>query len=312
MIGSTLFLVVELVILFVGVAFGVELLQRRLGPERLRGWMGGTPVVAALKGIAVGFITPFCTYSAVPLLIGLRRAGVPTAGYVAFIVAAPVLDPVLFGALALIVGIDVALAYVAIAFCAAMTLALVAQRVGIDRHLKPLPAPRATTLATVGARANPPTEDSADPGTCSDPQPWAGLRDEAAAAARTTGTLFRSFGPLLALGVAVGVAIETFISPDTVAGITGDNSLLAIPIAAGLGTPLYFSTELFIPIADALSVAGVGAGAIVALTIAGAGANVPEFIILTKLAQRRLIAILFAYVFAVATIGGLLAQTISG
>lgn len=315
MIDSTFFLVVELVILFIGIAFGVELLQRRLGPERLRDWMGGTPVLAALKGIGVGFITPFCTYSAVPLLIGLRRAGVPTAGYVAFIVAAPVLDPVLFGALALIIDIEVAVAYVAIAFSAAMTLALVAQQVGIDRHLKPLPASRSATPAIVGGRTTPlerdPVDrDSGDTGTCSKPPPWAGLRDEAAAAARTTGDLFRSFGPLLALGVAVGLAIEAFVSPETAVRITGDNSTLAIPIAAGLGTPLYFSTELFIPIADALTDAGVGAGAIVALTIAGAGANVPEFIILTRLAQRRLIAILFAYVFAVATVGGLLAQTI--
>ena len=117
--NSTLFLVAELVVLFVGVTLGVELLQRRLGADRLRAWMGGTSVVAALKGIVVGFITPFCTYSAVPLLIGLRRAGGPAAGYVAFIVAAPVLDPVLFGALVIIVGLDVALAYLAIAFTAA-------------------------------------------------------------------------------------------------------------------------------------------------------------------------------------------------
>ncbi len=311
MIDSTLLLVVELVILFLGVAFGVELLQRRLGPERLRAWMGGTPVVAALKGILVGFITPFCTYSAVPLLIGLRRAGVPTAGYVAFIVAAPVLDPVLFGALALIVGLDVAIAYLGIAFTAAMSLALVAQRIGIDRHLKPLPASRSTAPVAVGSPALQQPAAEADTCLVGDPEPWRGLRQESAGAARTTGVLFRSFGPLLALGVAVGLAIEAFVSAETAARITGDSSTLAIPIAAALGTPLYFSTELFIPIADALESAGVGTGAIVALTIAGAGANVPEFIILTKLAQRRLIAILFGYVFAVAAIGGLLAQTIS-
>jgi uncharacterized membrane protein YraQ (UPF0718 family) len=113
------------------------------------------------------------------------------------------------------------------------------------------------------------------------------------------------------LGVAIGLVIETSVSPDTVAGITGDNNSFAIPLAAVLGTPLYFSTELFVPIADSLHAAGIGAGAIVALTIAGAGANVPEFIILSRLAQPRLISIFFGYVFAVAAMGGVLAQMIA-
>ncbi len=310
MIGSTVVLVVELVVLFLGVAFGVELVQRRLGPERLRAWMGGTPVAAALKGIAVGFVTPFCTYSAVPLLIGLRRAGVPTAGYVAFIVAAPVLDPVLFGALVLIVGLEVALIYLLVAFSAAFTLALVAQRVGIDRHLKPLPASRSRMAVAAGAQG----ASSATPEVGADDEadiPWRGIREEASHSARSAGAILRSFGPLLTLGVAVGIAIEMFVSPDTAARITGANSTLAIPIAAALGTPLYFSTELFIPIAHSLEVAGVGTGAIVALTIAGAGANVPEFIILARLARRRLVAVLFVYVFAIAALGGYLAQAIS-
>jgi uncharacterized membrane protein YraQ (UPF0718 family) len=42
-----------------------------------------------------------------------------------------------------------------------------------------------------------------------------------------------------------------------VASIAGYESPLAIPIAAGLGTPLYFSTELFVPIADSLASVGV-------------------------------------------------------
>jgi uncharacterized membrane protein YraQ (UPF0718 family) len=82
------------------------------------------------------------------------------------------------------------------------------------------------------------------------------------------------------------------------------------PFAAALGTPLYFHTELFIPIADSLRLVGIGVGAIVALIIAGARANVLEFILLSRLAARRLIAILVGYVFGVAVIRGLIAQTI--
>lgn len=62
------------------------------------------------------------------------------------------------------------------------------------------------------------------------------------------------------------------------------------------------------PIADALGSAGIGVGAIVALTIAGAGANVPEFVILARLTTRRVLAAFGGYVLAVAIVGGLLVQ----
>ena len=284
--------------------------------------MGGAPATSALKGIAIGFVTPFCTYSAIPMLVGLRQAGVPPAGYVAFITAAPVLDPVLFGALVLIVGPGAAVLYAAIAFTGAMTLALVAQKVGIEKHLKPLSfAPTSQLVASgvavgasgsgsaaVGSLVGP--AESAACGT--DQPPWAGLRAEAHAASVAAFGLLRSVGPLLLAGVAVGLLIEALVEPGDIARLTGNHDSLAVPIAAALGTPLYFQTSLFVPIADALNAAGVGIGAIVALTISGAGANVPEFIILNKLADKRLIGIFFAYVFSVALAGGLLAQLLLG
>lgn len=312
MIGDTLFLIAELGLLFFGVAFAVHLSQRWLGEDRLRRWMGGRPVVSALKGIGVGFITPFCTYSAIPMLVGLRRAGVPPAGYVAFIVAAPVLDPVLFGALILIVGLEAALIYVAVAFSAAMGLALIAQRVDIERHLKPVStmahANSSRVPELVGATQQASVECEAPSCATTDRRTWLGLRSEVKDAARSAFALLRTLGPILLLGVGIGIAIEVAVPPEIVASVAGEGSRFAIPIAAGIGTPLYFNTELFVPIADSLAAVGVGVGAIVALTIAGAGANVPEFVILSRLAKPRLILVFVGYVFAVAMIGGLLAQ----
>ena len=69
-------LVAEMIALLLVVTLAVTLLQRRLGDATIRRWMGGPPRRAALKGIAVGFITPFCTYSAIPVLVGMRQAGV--------------------------------------------------------------------------------------------------------------------------------------------------------------------------------------------------------------------------------------------
>ena len=240
------------------------------------------------------------------MVIGLRQAGIRPAGWVAFLVAAPVLDPVLFGALALIAGPGTAVLYAGVTFVAAITLALLADRIGVERHLKVIPV-------GVGINGNHDGEPSTD--ACGMPAgdaPWAGVRAEFPEALRAGVGLLRTIGPILLVGVAVGVAIETLVPAGALERATTAGGALAVPLAALVGVPLYFNTELFIPIADSLTDAGVGIGAIVALTIAGAGANVPEFVLLGRLMNRRLLGSLFGYVFLVAVAGGGLAQVLVG
>lgn len=306
---SALYLLVELAILFFSVAFLVQLLQRRIGSERLRTWMGGNPAIAALKGIAVGFITPFCTYSAVPMLVGLRQAGVPPAGYVAFIVAAPVLDPVLFGALVIIVGVKIAIIYACVAFAAAFSLGLLAEHFDISTQLKPIPVGG----VTLGCDKRISRTDSLSEyrNSCSGESvelPWRNLRAEFPSAAKAAANLLRSVGPLLFVGVTLGILITLFLGPETVLAVTKGSNSFAIPIAAGIGIPLYTSTAVLVPIADSLNSVGISIGAIVAFTIAGSGANVPEFILLSRFFRTRLIGIFFLYVFSVSVVGGFIAQ----
>ncbi|MDE0517764.1 MAG: permease, partial [Acidimicrobiaceae bacterium] len=294
-------LVAEMVALLLAVTFGVALLQRRLGDATIRRWMGGPPRRAALKGIAVGFVTPFCTYSAIPVLVGMRQAGVRPAGYAAFIFAAPVVDPVLVGALAIIIGPAGAAVYVTTAFAAAFMLALIVDKVDIAPHLKPVPAlvgqPAPLIRPTVPQIPSPSA-------SCSSPEeaPWAGWHTESRAAWRRAVALLRGMAWLIAVGVGLGLAIGLLVPTDALASIAGADNPLAVPAAAAAGVPLYFGTELFIPIGDALHAKGAGTGAIVALVIAGAGANIPEFALLTKIARGRVVAAFFAYVFAVAVV----------
>lgn len=331
--SAAAWLLAEMVALLLGVTFLISLMRRRLGDETIQRWMGGPPHRAALKGIVLGAVTPFCTYSAIPVLLGMRQAGVRPAGYTAFLFAAPVVDPILVGALAIIIGPTGAAVYTVAAFAAAFTLALIVDAIDITPHLKPIPAlaqasspapaaiaepvpALATTTAGAGAVetvAEAPTGSPTPPPPCSssaDPEPWRGWRAEAPEAWRRALVLLRGMAWLVVIGVVVGLGISLAVPTDSLAGIAGSQSPLAVPIAAAVGVPFYVGTELFIPIGDALRTSGVGVGAIVALTIAGAGANLPEFALLTKLARGRLVAAFFGYVFFVAVLGGLVTDLV--
>ena len=303
-------LIAEMVALLLAVTFAVTLLQRRLGDATIRRWMGGPPRRAALKGIAVGFVTPFCTYSAIPVLVGMRQAGVRPAGYAAFIFAAPVVDPVMISVLAIVIGPAGAAVYVATAFAAAFLLALIVDTVDLAPHLKPVPALVGSAVPAPSAHAEPglPSPPSSCPAAAE--APWTGWQTEAKAAWRRAVALLRGMAWLIAAGVGVGLAIGLLVPTDALASIAGAHNPLAVPAAAAAGIPLYFGTELFIPIGDALHAKGAGTGAIVALVIAGAGANIPEFALLPKVARGRVVAAFFAYVFVVATAAGLLTELI--
>lgn len=139
------------------------------------------------------------------------RAGVPPAGYIAFISAAPVLDPVLFGALWLIVGPTVAVIYVVVTLTVSLGLALGAQHIGIERHLKPVaePAPVHIPAAVGGLERPAPRTDAA---VSPDARvPWDGWTVESRRALRASSAPLRSFGPLLLLGIAIGIAIEAVV-----------------------------------------------------------------------------------------------------
>lgn len=101
------------------------------------------------------------------------------AGYVAFVVAAPVLDPILFGALLIIVGWKAGLIYLGVAFAAALGLAMAPERVNLKRFMKPLPV----------------AAGSAEHST-----PWAGIGHEWRPAWKASRALLRTMLPLLWLG----------------------------------------------------------------------------------------------------------------
>src|SRR5699024_12488536 len=76
----------------------------------------------------------------------------------------------------------------------------------------------------------------------------------------------------------------------------------ALPILVGI--PMYIRVETMIPISEALVSKGMSMGAVIALIIGGAGASLPEVLLLNKLFKPRLLA---AFVIAI-----LLGATVTG
>jgi uncharacterized protein len=110
----------------------------------------------------------------------------------------------------------------------------------------------------------------------------------------------------LLLGAAIGAFIYGFFPQDLVVRVAGPGNPWSIPIAAALGVPMYIRAETIIPISAALVGKGMGLGTVLALIIGGAGASIPEIIILGSMFKRKLIVAFVLTVFLVAIVAGYL------
>lgn len=278
-------LTVELLALFLLVSFGVVLLNRRLGEERLRSWLSGGRVGAPVKGALLGALTPFCSCSTLPMLMGMLKAGAPFAGAAAFLIASPLLNPIILGVVWLLFGWRLMLGYAVVGFCSTLVIALVWERLGLARFVK-----RVRVAAPAGHAEG----------------EWRGLREEARPAWEQTRSGMKPLIIPLLVGVGIGAVIYGAVPETFLAGVAGPDNLLAVPAAALIGVPLYIRTETALPIGLALTSAGMGIGPVFALIMGGAGASIPEVSMLTAIFKPYLVLAFVASVFAVAIAGGLL------
>jgi len=88
--------------------------------------------------------------------------------------------------------------------------------------------------------------------------------------------------------------------------VAGSGNPWSIPIAAAIGVPMYIRAETIIPIGAALCEKGMGLGTVVALIIGGAGASIPELILLNSMFRKKLVFAFAVNVFVVAIVAGYL------
>ncbi len=110
----------------------------------------------------------------------------------------------------------------------------------------------------------------------------------------------------LLLGAGIGAFIYGFFPEDLVVRLAGPDNPWSIPVAAAIGVPMYIRAETVIPISAALVGKGMGVGTVLALIIGGAGASIPELILLGSMFRKKLVIAFALNVFLVAILAGYL------
>lgn len=286
--GTFLYLFGELFALFIAISFLVALLQIWVSKDRIKRLLTRPHKVEnAILGALLGSVTPFCSCSTIPVLVGLFKSGAPFSGAISFLMTSPILNPAIIALLLVFFGPLPTVVYALITFVFAICVGLLLDKLGFSRYVK-------NVNVSGGCGCEDITWEKLE-GTF-----WQKQWQACKYAVKDAIGLFKGVIGWLLLGAGIGAFIYGFVPTELLENFAGADNLWAIPLAAVIGIPMYIRVETMIPIAGILMDKGVSAGIVIALILGGAGASIPEVSLLNSIFKKQMVVTFVLCIFLVA------------
>jgi uncharacterized membrane protein YraQ (UPF0718 family) len=290
-------ILMEIIPLFLVVTFFAGLALEYISQETLRRYLAGKKsFIGLLSAVIFGFITPFCSCSTIPVLAGMISAGIPIGVLTAFLFASPYPIEIALIVLGPIFGWPLAFTFVFVGAAIAFLSGLVVEKLGWQNQVKPMLIP----LVAVNNVGNGAAETANGD-----------FKVKVKRAAKYSLDFFKKLAVYIVIGSIVGAFIYGFVPADLVATYAGGSNILAVPIAALIGVPLYVSIMPIIPIIYSLYLKGLSAGAVIAFLITATAISPPELIMLSGMFKKKYIAFFIVAMTLGAIVTGYLFNIIS-
>ena len=277
---SVLFFVYDttkIVLLLTGIIFLVTVLRSFMSVERTRALLGGRREgVGNVAAAGLGVVTPFCSCSAVPAFIGFVAAGVPLGVTLSFLIASPLVNEVAIVMLWGLFGWQITLLYIGSGLVIAAVAGYVLGRLHLEGWVEPF------------------VFETRLRGKVIDPSKGLTWDDRLQMGREEVVTILRKIWPYLLVGIGLGAVIHGWVPADWFA--THATGPFGVPIAVGLGVPLYSNAAGVLPLVEALHSKGLPMGTVLAFMMAVVALSLPEMILLRRVLKPRLIATFVAVV----------------
>ena len=268
---------IKILILLVSLIFFISYIQSYFPPERTKRILTGfTGVKGAVIAALLGTVTPFCSCSSIPIFIGFTRAGLPLGMTFAFLISSPMVDVASMLMLMSFFGSEFAVIYVVVGLLLAIGGGLLLNAMKMEKYIR--------------RYDNPIREFYSE-------SEYFNQRQRIGYACNDTRIIVRNVFPYVLAGVAIGAFLHNWVPQDLILAVLGEQNVFSVPLAVLIGLPIYADIFGAIPIAEALYLASVPAGTILALMMAITTLSLPSLIMLSKVLERRL---LFTFIGIVA------------
>ena len=277
--------ITKIALLLTGVIFLVTILRSFMSVERTRALLGGKREgVGNVAAAGLGVVTPFCSCSAVPAFIGFVSAGVPLGVTLSFLIASPLVNEVAIVLLFGLFGWKITALYIVGGMVIAIVAGAVLGRLRMERWVEPFVFETKLRGKVIDSSAGPSWDDRLAMG-----------REEVV-------LILRKIWPYLLAGIGLGAVIHGWLPADWFAAhATG---WWGVPLAVGIGVPLYSNAAGVLPLVEALHEKGLPMGTVLAFMMSVVALSAPEMILLRRVLKPKLIATYFGVVASsILTIG---------
>ena len=276
----------ELFILFIIVSFIVSIIQQIVSEEKIKQFLSKpNQAINYILGMVFGAMTPFCSCSTIPILAGLLNSKVPFGPAMSFLIASPLMNPLMIFMLWALLGWKVAIVYFIVLAIFSILTGFVFSKMNLAETYK------GVNVKGDGFFAN--KTESLFKQALNDA--WAFLYPML---------------PYLFIGVFIGAFIYGFVPETFITKYASGGGIISVFIASIIGIPMYIRPETMLPIAEALASKGMSLGTVVALIIGGAGASIPEVVLLSKLFKKKFVISFVIAVLVVAISTGLMVNIV--
>ncbi len=274
----------ELIFLFILISTLIAFGLMYLPQDKIKNWLSGKGILGNIMAVIFGAVTPFCACSTVPMTLGLLQAGVSFGTVMSFVIASPLIDPLVFILLGTFMGWKVAIGYFVLTSIFPIIFGVLFDKMGWSDQVKHV---------RIKGGGYSPNENLP-----------VGVKNRIKASFLKAWEDFKGVFVYMIIGVAIGAAIYGYMPTDLLAKVAGPDNPFAVIVAALIGLPLYIRVESAIPIGIALMAKGVSIGAVIALIISGAGVAIPELTMLASIFKKKIIVSFIVIVIISAVVSG--------
>ncbi|MGE7426361.1 permease, partial [Staphylococcus capitis] len=219
----------ELLILFIIVSFIVSIIQQIVSEEKIKHFLSKpNQAINYILGMAFGAMTPFCSCSTIPILAGLLNSKVPFGPAMSFLIASPLMNPLMIFMLWALLGWKVAIFYFIVLAIFSILTGFVFSKMNLAETYKGVNVKGDGFFANKnGSRFKQALNDA-----------WAFLYPML---------------PYLFIGVFIGAFIYGFVPETFITKYASGGGIISVFIASIIGIPMYIRPETMLPIAEALA-----------------------------------------------------------
>ena len=264
-----------LILLFV-LVFIIAYIQSYFPPERTKKILSRFNGILGNKIAALlGTVTPFCSCSSVPIFIGFTKAGLPLGLTFSFLISSPLVD---LGSMLMLMsffGEKFAVAYVLLGLVLAVIGGLMISFLKMEDHIKSYNG----NVRELYSESENFTQ-----------------KQRLSYAKSDTVIIVKNVYKYVLMGVGIGAIIHNWVPKEFILAILGPDNPYGVLIATIIGIPIYADLFGALPIAEALYLAGVPSGTILALMMGITALSLPSMIMLSNVLKPKLLGVFIGIV----------------